>query len=152
MLDRHIDQNGYLTAGNVPGTYEVFAQGVGTNIRVGMYYEIARSVKNIEIVNIPAYVYAGQSHTFTVIGYDQRGRRMHFSPRWSAQGGHITQNGIYTAGHLPGNYQIIVSDGYGVEHSISIVVKKDNTRHACLIARYLKNCTNQPVVSSGLAN
>lgn len=122
-----VDDNGYLTPGEIPGTYEIFVQGIGTDIRVGMYYKIVPIVKSIEIVNIPEYIYSGDCHVFRAIAYDYRNRPLYFEPIWKAEGGQINVKGEFHAGNQPGTYTLTVADGYGVQARASFVIKAEVT-------------------------
>lgn len=130
-----VDTDGNLTPGEIPGTYEIFVQGRGTDIRVGMYYKITPIVKSIRITNIPEFIYTGDTYTFTAIGYDYRNRPLEFDAQWQAGGGSIDNNGNFTAGNRPGKYNLVVSDGYGVEHRASFVVKQEVTEKSFNLAR-----------------
>ncbi|BBM86702.1 hypothetical protein [Candidatus Uabimicrobium amorphum] len=122
-----VDANGNLTPGEIPGTYEIFVEGIGTDIRVGMYYKIIPIIKSIKIVNIPPFIYGGDRHVFQAVGYDYQNRPLYFEPVWKAGGGQINANGEFLAGNQPGTYNVTVSDGYGVEQTASFVIKAEIT-------------------------
>ena len=122
-----VDRDGNLTPGAIPGTYEIFVQGIGTDIRVGMYYKIVPIVKSIKIVNIPDFIYSGDRYVFQAAAYDYYDRPLYFEPIWTAEGGKINNKGEFHAGKRPGTYKVTVADGYGVEYSASFTIKAEIT-------------------------
>ncbi|WP_372366439.1 hypothetical protein [Candidatus Uabimicrobium sp. HlEnr_7] len=118
-----VDSNGNLTPGHEPGTYEIFVAGVGSDVRVGMYYEVMRVVTTIKLTDVPDYLYSGDSYEFGAVAYDQVGKKMRFDGKWRAGGGRITGSGEYTAGNQPGRYKVVVAVG-DVNDSAYFVVKE----------------------------
>jgi len=51
----------------------------------------------------------GGKQTFTAKGYDDQGNEIPIDPVWTATGGTISPQGLYTAGNRPGAFRIAVS-------------------------------------------
>jgi CSLREA domain-containing protein len=58
-----------------------------------------------------AQLLPGQSEQFAATGFDQQNRSFTFATAWSATGGTITEDGLYTAGETLGEYVVTASDG-----------------------------------------
>jgi hypothetical protein len=53
-----------------------------------------------------AEVKVGQTAQFHALGIHQSGIQLWFIPRWSATGGTVNSNGVFTAGNTPGEYRV----------------------------------------------
>jgi hypothetical protein len=102
-----ITQQGVFTAGTVPGIYSnnvaATSSGISGYASVTVTAPILASiVVSPRRVNLQV----GGSQAFTATGYDTNGNVMSgLAFTWSATaGGTITQQGVFTAGTVPGNY------------------------------------------------
>lgn len=102
--------NGGFNLGNITFTYE----GASTPV-----------LTSLELAPKNATVTAGNTVQFTAHGYDQYGDPIASNPTWSADGGSITSNGLYSAS-TSGNFTITASDG-DVSASTSITVSSQAT-------------------------
>ncbi|NQT89424.1 hypothetical protein HQ560_21830, partial [bacterium] len=63
----------------------------------------------------------GQSQQFAATGYDQYGKEVPITPTWTASGGAVDPNGLYTAPGAPGNFNVTAAD-LGVDGAIAVPV------------------------------
>jgi len=77
--------------------------------------EIELYLNRIEISPTEVYLYVGQQQQFTATGYDQFENIYVFDQVWSADGGEINENGLYTA-TTQGNFTVTVS---GIASTVS---------------------------------
>ena len=64
----------------------------------------------------------GETAQFFAAGYHATGIRLWFMPRWSATGGTVNQQGLYTAGSVPGDYTVTACRITGVCGSATVKI------------------------------
>lgn len=52
----------------------------------------------------------GATVEYKISAYDGRGQVLDCQPTWNATGGSISQQGVYTAGEIPGMFQVVATD------------------------------------------
>lgn len=67
-------------------------------------------LQTIEISPINPKLKKQEQIKFTAFGYSKDRQRVTMNPIWKAQGGTITNDGVYVAGNEPGTYEILVMD------------------------------------------
>jgi len=77
----------------------------------------------IEPAPANASLMIGQQQLFTALGYDQHGNVFSFQPAWSADGGTIGTNGLYTA-TIPGVFTVTCSNtGGAVKGTVAVTAQ-----------------------------
>jgi len=102
-----ITQEGLYTTSSKPGVDLVTAQAPGIHVR-GYAWVIIRPklIKKIEVTPDKVKLAPGQIQQFTARAYDISGQPVDVPFTWSATGGKITQQGIYTAGSSMGSFSV----------------------------------------------
>jgi hypothetical protein len=65
---------------------------------------------------------SGESASFVALGLDQQGGRLNPTVAWSATGGDITPEGLYTAGGTEGGYLVTAADESGIDGSAVVLI------------------------------
>ncbi|MBV6472140.1 MAG: hypothetical protein JPMHGGIA_00393 [Saprospiraceae bacterium] len=105
-----IDSSGYFTAGGEAGTCRVTAEDTLTNILATAIVHIFTPVAQIEISPDTAVVRQNSTQSFVLNAYDSASATTLAFPRWTATGGTITSDGLYTAGDTLGYYFVVAED------------------------------------------
>lgn len=119
-----IASNGTYTAGSTPGTYLVTArQSGGELVGTTAVTIVSNTATLTQLVLNPssATVAAGETASFSVAGSWSDGGSATPTVTWSAGGGTITTRGDYTAGSVPGTYQVIARQQGGTLADTSVV-------------------------------
>jgi len=97
------EASGVYTAGREAGTFTVAAKAGGVKAEARVVVTPAPPVL-AELVVTPkdAKVEAGKTAQFAAVGKDQYGNAIAVKPIWSAEGGTIDENGLFTAGAAGG--------------------------------------------------
>jgi len=103
----NVTQTGLYTA-TTAGNFTITAAQPGTAIRGFARVRVAGAGRIVRIVVTPgaARLRFGGWLTFTAIGLDERRRPVPITVVWSATGGTITADGLYTAGARPGCFHV----------------------------------------------
>jgi hypothetical protein len=123
-----------LTGGYSPFLFKKSISAADVEISEDMYIVTAEQAakhieppKLVQLVVSPASVQLkpGLTQTFTVVGFDQFGRDVNISEaKWSATGGQIDQNGVFTAGPDEGNF-LITLDAGGKTGTTAVTISKE---------------------------
>jgi parallel beta-helix repeat protein len=105
-----IDSSGYFTAGSEAGTCTVTAEDTLTNILATAIVHIFTPAAQIEISPDTAVVRQNSTQSFVLNAYDSASATTLAFPRWTATGGTITSDGLYTAGDTLGYYFVVAED------------------------------------------
>jgi len=121
-----IDVTGLYTAGSIAGSFAVTATDGVLDSIVIVTITVANAndppmLTTIVVTPDSATVNVGDSQPFTAQGQDQFGSDIGSSITWSATGGTIDVNGLYTAGAIEGSFIIKATDGV-LESIITITV------------------------------
>lgn len=84
-----------------------------------------------------ASISVNATQQFSAQGYDQNNNPMSVSFNWSATGGTINANGLYTAGTTAGNYSVTATSG-AVSGNASITITDGGTG-GCTAPQYIAN-------------
>lgn len=95
-----IDENGLFSAGFVPGNYQVTATLVETGTNVSTFVEVEGTAISISPASTTLSMGESRQFSATVLGPTNT------DVTWTAQGGSIDFNGLYTAGNNSGQYFI----------------------------------------------
>lgn len=107
-----ISMNGLYSAGSVAGTYRVIAvQQGGTLADTSVVRVEAPTVVALGITPQYTSVTPGGSQQFTASATWSNGSTILPPVTWSATGGTVSSNGLFTAGSTPGTYRVIVAGG-----------------------------------------
>lgn len=104
-----ISSTGNYTAGDTPGEYSVvvtsgkYARSDTSKVRI-----LSRIV-GIRVAPATALLSVGASLGFEALAVRNDGSERPLSVEWTAAGGTISSNGLYTAGSVPGQYQVVGS-------------------------------------------
>jgi hypothetical protein len=103
---------GLYTAGAVPGNYSVVAQSGSVSGNAAVTIS-PRVLTTITVTPATAMLTSGQTQQYHAEGKDQIGVVMDIipPPTWSATGGDIDNDGLYTAGSVNGNYTVTAQSG-----------------------------------------
>ncbi len=132
-----ITSNGVYTAGQQSGNFEVECTAQGTNISGTASIVIPDYTPHLaSIIVSPSSVNmeASTQQEFVAGGKDQNGNTFdNYTKEWSATGGTITSNGVYTAGQQSGNFEVkCTAQGTNISGTASIVIP-DYTPHLASI-------------------
>jgi hypothetical protein len=96
-----------------PGQFVVTARDAQSNI-AGNATVVVRQPSPVPVriqINPPsARMRSGQAALFSAIVYDNYNRPIPCMVIWSASGGQINSQGTYTAGYMPGTYQVVATE------------------------------------------
>ena len=132
-----ITSNGVYTAGQQSGNFEVECTAQGTNISGTASIVIPDYTPHLaSIIVSPSSINLTASGTqqFTSEGKDQYNNTFdNYTREWTATGGTITSNGVYTAGQQSGNFEVeCTAQGTNISGTASIVIP-DYTPHLASI-------------------
>ena len=102
-----VASTGVFTAGTVPGLFtNTVVASVGNISGSASITVLPGALATITVVPTPVTLAVTATQQFTAVGKDISGNIVAFTPTWSviADGGAITQAGIFTAGNTPGTY------------------------------------------------
>lgn len=120
--------DGYYTAGNRPGDYEIEAiiptTGLSAKAKIHILPErnIVRYLDRVEITPNFVTLTPGEKTKFQFAAYDNLGDKMSAAMNMRYSGGEMTATGEYTAGQKPGEYSIEVSTQEGKSATAKIVI------------------------------
>jgi parallel beta-helix repeat protein len=114
-----ISSDGVYTAGDTPGNYRVIAttaNGVADTSVVTITgpttpppSDPGPTLQRIDLTPASASLRAGATQRYTVVGRMSDGSTDTVSAQFSATGGTISDNGVYTAGGTAGDYRVIAT-------------------------------------------
>lgn len=107
-----LTNTGIFTA-TAPGQFVVTARDPQTNLAGSANVAVRQPAPvpaRIQINPPSAQMRAGQTAQFSAIVYDRYNRPIPCSLIWSATGGQINSQGTFTAGYMPGHYNVIATE------------------------------------------
>ncbi|MGN6391748.1 MAG: hypothetical protein ACTHM9_05825 [Gemmatimonadales bacterium] len=125
-----IDAGGTYTAGSTPGDYQVVATSTSGSVAdtVGVHVQAAApapsppvTLASVVISPASASVPSGTTRGFAAYGRNSNGDSVAVNVTFSATGGIISSNGLYTAGSTGGAYRIIASSS-GLADTAAVTV------------------------------
>jgi hypothetical protein len=126
--------DGYYTAGNRPGDYEIEAiiptTGLSAKAKIHILPErnVVRYLDRVEITPNFVTLTPGEKTKFQFAAYDNLGDKMSVAMSMRYSGGEMLSSGEYTAGDKPGEYSIEVSTQEGRTATAKIVIA-DHSAH-----------------------
>jgi hypothetical protein len=121
--------SGSYTAGSTLGLFQVVASLKGGLLADTAVIEIGQSPTNlvrVEMTPASANLAYGQTLQFTAAGRLSDSTLVSLPVTWTATGGTVTANGIYTAGTTGGTYRIIARSSGGLADTSTITVSAPN--------------------------
>ncbi len=117
------------------GTHTATASDQGVNGTASMVVGGgAGPLTRIVLLPASATVRVGQTRQFSASGYDTDGIEVAISPTWSATGGTITPNGLYTAGSQPGSF-IATATAEGISKSAPVTISAGQLTRVATVPR-----------------
>jgi hypothetical protein len=99
------------------------ASGAGSNYVVLLLEESRLEAMQVRVSPASVSLDPGATQQFSARVEDQVGNEVAASIEWSATGGAISAEGLYTAGDVPGNYRVIARDkGYGIADTAEVSI------------------------------
>jgi parallel beta-helix repeat protein len=121
-----IDENGRFLASSRAGRYQVVARLYGESADTAnvVVDQAASKWKIRRVVLSPAdtTLAPGSSYPFSVVARVRGGRNAPVDVRYSATGGSVSSNGVYTAGMTPGHYRLIARAENGMADTARITI------------------------------
>ncbi|TVL97673.1 MAG: hypothetical protein CV087_22110 [Candidatus Brocadia sp. WS118] len=105
-----IDSTGYFTAGSEAGFCTITAEDTLTKIQATAIAHIFTPAARIEISPDTAIVPQNSTQTFVLNAFDSASAATLSFPRWTATGGAISPDGLYTAGDTLGYFIVVAED------------------------------------------
>jgi hypothetical protein len=94
-----------------------------------VYGQEVKKVAYVKVFPEKVVLAPGQTHAFTVKGYDKEDQEIPFTPEWDQTGGSITTTGLYTAGQRSGVYGVMVTcPKSGAQGSAVVIVQGDDSK------------------------
>jgi hypothetical protein len=122
-----VDGTGYFIAPELEGTYVVralAASGVTGEANVAVRAN-KRNLERVEVGPASAVLTPGQTQQFTATGVFEDGFTKAVAVAWSSNGGTIGGDGLFTAGSMPGNYQVIGRYKQGTQADTAFISIKE---------------------------
>ena len=122
-----IDENGLYTAPDYAVDDQIYATfpGILEEPFIANVY-VQWPLTTIEVTPSQATMKTGERQVFTAVGKDSQGNEAPFIPVWSANGGEINSDGVFTAPKTTGEYLINVGEqGSDVSGSAVVTVQPD---------------------------
>jgi hypothetical protein len=118
-----IDGNGYYTAPQVTGDFEVKADASSgvTGVTKVKVNSSPRSLVSIEVTPASGSMITGQSQQFQARGVYNDGSSKTVPAVWNSTGGSISSDGLYTAGSTPGSYRVIGRFKQGTQADTALI-------------------------------
>jgi len=107
-----IDPSGVFTAGSSTGTFKVIATRTTATMADTAIVTIVAAAPTLTSVVLKPTSYSlttGTTKQFRAYGYNSLGDSVAVQVKFSASGGTITSNGLYTAGSTAGTYRVIAT-------------------------------------------
>jgi hypothetical protein len=118
-----IDDDGWFTAGPEIGAYWVAASvGAGSDTAEVVIAEPERVVFAVRVTPSSAALETGGTQAFAAEAFDQFGEPIDGGFTWSATGGTIEPDGVYTAGDLAGEFIVTATETSGVSGSAAVTI------------------------------
>jgi hypothetical protein len=121
-----INSSGIFTAGTVPGLFSKTVVASVGNITASASMTVLPGVlATISILPTPVTLAVTGTQQFVAVGKDISGNIVTFVPTWSvvANGGAITQAGVFTAGGTPGTYtNTVQASNSGITAFATVIV------------------------------
>jgi hypothetical protein len=130
-----VSNSGLYTAGNTPGLFQVIGSLKGGELADTATIEIGQAPANlvrVELTPTTATMVYGQTMEFSAAGRLSDSTLVSLPVTWTATGGAVTANGIYTAGTTAGNYRIIARASNGMADTSSIRITAPTIRSISL--------------------
>ncbi len=107
-----VDAFGRYTAGTVPGHYRIIAAASKTvaDTAAITISSTAPVVSKVVLSPTGTSLAPGEGQQFTLTGRTQDGSTTPVSPKYTASGGTMAEDGSYKAGATPGKYRVIATD------------------------------------------
>jgi hypothetical protein len=105
-----IDQSGLYRAGPDTGRFIIVAEDRFTRISDSAAVQILPFLESIRMTPDSVELMPGENQQFTALGTDSLGEPVQLLARWSATGGTVSHEGIYSAGSEQGDFSVIVTD------------------------------------------
>lgn len=96
------------------GFTDANGQKRSTRFESGSLIFTMTDVSLVEVAPPTVEMQVGGTQQFTARGYHASGIELWFLPRWSATGGSITRDGLYSVGAAPGDYTVTACRSYDV--------------------------------------
>jgi hypothetical protein len=120
-----IDAGGTYTAGATAGTFSVIATNATTGLADTAVVKIAASatptVQSIALTPGSVSLQTGAAQQFAVAAHLSDGSTTTASATYTATGGTITSNGLYTAGTTAGTFRVVATQAGGTLADTSVV-------------------------------
>lgn len=121
-----ITSSGSYTAGNVAGSYAIvgtLTTSAGQVYKDTAHFQVGSSAATLTTLAVRSdtSLRVGATAQFTVVGSWSDGSSTVPSVTWSATGGSITENGLYTAPSEPGTHKISAKDKNGTKADTAVV-------------------------------
>ncbi|HKV75111.1 MAG TPA: hypothetical protein VJN95_11370 [Gemmatimonadales bacterium] len=119
-----ITPDGVFTAGATPGSYQVTATDQSGTLTASATVTVTAPVlTQLAVIPASATVHAGLTQQFTVSGTLSDGSTVTPAVTWSATGGNISPQGLYTAGATLGPFQVTATQaGSGLSASAAVTI------------------------------
>ena len=104
-----ISSTGNYTAGDTPGEYSVVVTSNKHAKSDTSKVRILSRIVGVRVAPATAFLSAGAAFGFEAFAVRNDGSDRPLAVEWTATGGTISSNGVYTAGNVPGQYRIIGS-------------------------------------------
>jgi hypothetical protein len=119
-------------AGSVVGvglgtaTITATSEGVEGSANVSVVTQV---ITTADVTPVSATLRAGGSRQFAVVARDQFGLVTNATFVWSASGGSITNQGLYTAGSLVGTYEVVATETSGVADTAAVTIQEQSAAY-----------------------
>ena len=100
---------GLYTAGATPGVYRVIALQTGGSVADTATVRIPVALASCSVAPATLHLALGATQQFTVTGRLTDGTSASVAVVWSATGGTINTNGLFTAGNVSGSFRVIAA-------------------------------------------
>ncbi len=119
-----ITAGGLYTAGSTPGTFHVIARLSGGTLADTALVTITAAPPVLQAVVLSpasASIQVGATRQFSATGRMSDGSTTSINVVYTETGGSITANGLYTAGSVPGTFQVIARESGGTLADTAVV-------------------------------
>ncbi|HEX9894740.1 MAG TPA: hypothetical protein VGA78_12500, partial [Gemmatimonadales bacterium] len=118
-----VTSGGLYAAPATPGTYQVTATQTAGTLSASAPVTVQSGVTLVGVVLSPdsTTLQSGATKQFSAVGRYSDGSTSPASPNYSATGGSITANGLYTAGGTGGTFRVIAVTGGFADTSVVII-------------------------------
>ncbi len=105
-----IDSSGQYATGDQTGLFSVQAKDPNTHLQVEAPLHIYPLLAGLTLLPEQPMLKPGETQQFQVQGYDSSGASCPVFPQWYAEGGSISNSGLYIAGADTGRFTVSVTD------------------------------------------